>query len=186
MRERRRIQAARVRSDREILPLLGHLWQPQFAGTAYADAARQLFSRLDLYDLARPAMPTRVLVLAPGDSMEAEKVAAQLGQGEDAPLVALVYLSGDGAGKEGTNVNGHTRHYLTVEEPALQGLLGHADAVVALGGTDDSRALGLTDKPLAVVGGPGNGNDGRAREIRIDDIEVLRAFCLDPQVGKRE
>ncbi|MEO6458368.1 MAG: glycosyltransferase family 2 protein, partial [Chloroflexia bacterium] len=50
MAERKKIQDARHRSDAEILSMLGRLWEPQFAGTEYAQTARNLIQTLRLYD----------------------------------------------------------------------------------------------------------------------------------------
>ena len=184
MRERRRIQARRVRSDREILPLMGHLWQPQFAGARYADAARQLFSRLDLYGLARDAMPLRTLMLAEAGDKSAESIATKLANNSGASLVALAYLSHDGSGAttESETPPGYTRHHLTEASPALRSMLSHADALVAIGEAAHIQTLRETDKPIALLGTPGIAPTlSRARRIAPDDWDALLAFCRDPQ-----
>src|SRR5205085_11744095 len=94
MEERRRIQAQRVRSDAEILPLLGRAFEPQFAGTEYAAAARQLASAMGLYGITDGAAPNRVLVVASaGEEREARAVAAGL---REQAAVALALVSAEG------------------------------------------------------------------------------------------
>jgi len=65
--ERARIQAARRRPDREIFPLLGRPFSPQFQGPVYADRMRRIAAAFDLYGLVGDVVPSRILLLAPGD-----------------------------------------------------------------------------------------------------------------------
>jgi hypothetical protein len=76
MEERARIQSRRVRTDAEILPLLGRTYEPQFAGAEYADASRALASGLRLYDITSTAAPNRVLILASPTEPEPPHAAA--------------------------------------------------------------------------------------------------------------
>jgi GT2 family glycosyltransferase len=173
MKERSRIQAARVRPDSEILPLLGHTWQPQFAGSEYAKAARKLASDFDLYRLTNTASPNRVLLLASeGESADAESLAAQLAM-SGTLLVAVAILSESHAGAvreqlslAATPQPNFTRHILSPGDPTLAQLAHHADAILLYPGVSGLPILRDSIAAVKSVGGVG--------------VAELLSFCLDP------
>ena len=177
MRERRRIQAARVRPDAEILPLMGHVWHPQFAGGAYAAAVRKLASDFDLYNLTRDSAPTRVLLVATQrDQAEAERLAGQLAS-NSALLVAVALVSqneGQPAGTPGaagsdTQQQGFTKHTLATSDPRLGELARHADAIVVYPG---AHSLAFLSETTAAV-----------MQLDAQDPAEVLSFCLDPAAG---
>ncbi|HST04286.1 MAG TPA: glycosyltransferase family 2 protein, partial [Chloroflexia bacterium] len=108
IQERTRIQANRRRSDAEILPLLGRAHEPQFAGTVYADAARDLYATLDLYAITTQGSPERVLLVGDaGDLPDLQRLAGRL---KDRMLVAVAIVSPGGASS--TVQDGYTLHSL--------------------------------------------------------------------------
>lgn len=143
MEERRIIQSRRVRADSEILPLLGRAYEPQFAGSEYAEVVRQLAAALDLYGLTEGSAPNRVLVLAaPGEAIEALRAASVIQQ---AALPAVVLV---GAVNAETNPRGGIIvHNLSDGDPALIGLIEQADALVIMPGASKVPALARSDKP---------------------------------------
>ncbi|MFL5731989.1 MAG: glycosyltransferase family 2 protein [Chloroflexia bacterium] len=178
MEERRTIQARRVRSDAEIVPLLGRAFEPQFAGSEYARAAGQLASAMGLYGITAEAAPNRVLVLASmGEEEAAREVAARL---KEHALVALALLS-DGPAAEQRDEGGVAVHYLNRSDPALRGLVEQADGLVALPGVLGHPALAGTASPIAVVGeARGAGMTEHTLTFSAADEEGLLAFCREP------
>lgn len=150
MSERRRIQAARKRSDGDILPLLGRAFAPQFAGTEYARAASALYDALDLHKLAGSVIPTRVLLVgAPGDRQELEALAHTMGEGR---LVAIA-LVGSGRQVESTSVvDGHTVHTLGQDSNALTSLVSNADEIIATRALANHQALREAGASVSEVG----------------------------------
>lgn len=127
MKERRRIQERRVRADAEILPLLGRLWEPQFAGEEYASAARSLANALRLLDITGPAVPRRVLIIAP-DSEQPGAMAFAKRLAEQAS-VALALLAPENAQREYSSLDRIVVHRMAASDPALNGLKQQADEV---------------------------------------------------------
>jgi GT2 family glycosyltransferase len=180
MAERRRIQASRARPDSEILPLMGHLWQPQFAGTPYADAARQLFSKLDLYSLVGQSAPMRVLVLAPDRDEAAARLAQQIASAGGGPLVALVYLSEAAVGDEQELSERYVVHRLGQESDTLQLLASHADALLFVGEAAQGPLPHNIEKPMLLLDAPSGVRDlPRAHRVPLNDIDRVLAFCRD-------
>ena len=94
MEKRRDIQARRVRSDAEILPLLGRPFEAQYAGAHYAEAVRDLAAALRLYDITAPVSPNRVLIIGSSAEMPGMlEVAAHI---DADALIALAVLDEDG------------------------------------------------------------------------------------------
>jgi hypothetical protein len=176
MEERRRIQAARVRPDREVLPLLGRLWEPQFAGSEYAAASRQMAAALDLYGLTAEALPNRVLVLAGPTHDSATQVASALAAGF---LVALVRSQVGAAHTWGLD-GGYTRHTLAPGAPELHALVRHSDAVLVFPGALDGVPVEATDTPLAMLDAPSTGKLPGASYFQSADLGALREFCRRP------
>jgi hypothetical protein len=175
MEGRRRIQSARVRSDREILPLLGRLWEPQFAGRAYADASRQLAAALDLYGLTAEALPNRVLVLAGPSDAEAATIATAVGAEF---LVALASVE-PGAEHGWSAEEGYTRHRVDPTSPAAQALIQQADAVLAFPGATSALSPGVST-PVALLGAAAPADLPGVKRIETADLAALRRFCLEP------
>ncbi|HEY0069124.1 MAG TPA: glycosyltransferase family 2 protein [Chloroflexia bacterium] len=175
MAERRRIQAARVRPDREILPLLGRLWEPQFAGNEYADASRQLAASLDLYGLAAEGLPNRVLVLAGPSDEEAVRMSASLGADF---LVALAVLEGE-ADHTWRVEEGYTRHSLGPRAHEVHALLQQADVAVVFPGAVAAGLPPGIDTPVALVG-EALAEMPFAARFSGADTEALREFCRRP------
>ena len=173
MKERNRIQGARVRPDSEILPLLGHAWQPQFAGSEYAGAARKLASDFGLYRLTNTAAPNRVLLLASeGEAADAESLAAQLAMsGTLLVAVAIISASPVWAVDEPPSLAtppqpNFTRHILSANDPTLAQLAHHADAILLYPG---ASGLSILRDSIAAV-----------KSVEGADIAELLSFCLDP------
>ncbi|HYP20599.1 MAG TPA: glycosyltransferase family 2 protein [Chloroflexia bacterium] len=181
MEERRRIQAARVRSDREILPLLGRLWEPQFAGSVYADASRQLAAALDLYGLTAGALPNRVLVLAGPSDAGAMALATTLGTEF---LVTLASIE-PGAAHGWSAEEGFTRHSLAPTAPLVQALVQQADAVLAFPGATAALTLGAST-PVAILGAEPAGAFPQAERFDAADMEAVRRFCAKPGAKRHE
>lgn len=181
MEERRRIQARRVRSDEEILPLLGRAYEPQFAGTEYARAARDLAYSLDLYGITGPASPNRVLVLAsPAEEQEARRLARLL---MGRASIALVIV-GDEAKGEPREEDGLAVHSQAPTSTTLVGLMEQADAIVALPGPARIVALDGVSTPLAVVGSPeAESRLPHATLLPRGDDAPLLDFCRRPRIA---
>lgn len=180
MRERRRIQALRVRSDSEILPLLGRLWEPQFAGTEYADAARQLAASLDLYGLTQASAPNRVLVLAGPEEQDGTRLAATLAADFTVALVSVQ----PGVAHSSKMDGGFMSHRLAPDAPELQGLAGQADALIALSGAVTASLTTGLNTPLALIGIA----EWAATEAKVTlnvasvDDPRLADFCRAPRI----
>ena len=154
MEERRRIQSQRVRSDAEILPLLGRPFERQFAGSEYAEAARHLAGSLDLYSLTRHALPNRIVIVAtPSEQAAAREVAASL---KEHTLVALALIGTDVAPAQSLEPGGYTLHTLPPDDPSIHSLLEQANAIVALPGASALAALARMDTPVALASTPDN------------------------------
>jgi GT2 family glycosyltransferase len=180
MDERRRIQATRVRSDREILPLMGRLWEPQFAGSEYAQASRQLAASLDLYGLTAEGLPNRVLILAGPSDVEAGQVASALAA--DFP-VAFVTVE-TGAAHTWSIADGYTRHGLAPGSAELGALLRQADAALVFPDSTGALPTEFLDTPTAVIGNaPGSGVSG-ATHLASSDLEAIRLFCRKPSTTR--
>lgn len=180
MRERRRIQALRVRSDSEILPLLGRLWEPQFAGTEYAEAARRLAASLDLYGLTQRSAPNRVLVLAGPQEEDGARLATTL----VADFTVALATVQPGVAHSSSLEEGFMRHHLAPDAPELQGLAGQADAIIALPGAVGAILPAGLNTPLAWVGV----SEGVTTEAKvalsvasIDDPRLVE-FCRAPRI----
>ncbi|MDQ3931048.1 MAG: glycosyltransferase family 2 protein [Chloroflexota bacterium] len=176
MEERRRIQAARVRPDREILPLMGRLWEPQFAGSEYAAASRQLADALDLYDLIAEALPNRVLVLAGPSGDEAARLAGALA-GEF--LVALARPEA-GVAHAWSLQDGYTLHTLAPDAPELSALMRHADAVLAFPGALAGAPPEGVDAPIVSVDTALAGGALYDVHLQSEDLDSVREFCRRP------
>jgi GT2 family glycosyltransferase len=147
MEERRTIQANRVRSDAEILPLLGRAYEPQFAGSEYAEVARRLTASLDLYGLTEGAAPNRVLILAgPGEIEDARRAARRI---QHAALVAVAAIGADNAGEDGI-----TLHSVSENDPTMLSLVEQADAMVVFPGAVRMGAVARSDKPKLEIHSP--------------------------------
>jgi hypothetical protein len=177
MSERRRMQSARVRSDAEILPLLGHAWQPQFAGSEYAESARKLATDFGLYGITNGSAPNRVLILATErEADEAEVLAARLAT-EGKLLVALAVVGGSGTtprengrGRGDTAgevaATGFTLHTIGADDTTLQHLAANTDAILFYPGAKDVAYSVSSPAPrMAVVG--------------TSETDLL-SFCLNP------
>jgi GT2 family glycosyltransferase len=181
MAERRRIQAARVRSDREILPLLGRLWEPQFAGSEYAAASRQVAAALDLYGLTAEILPNRVLVLAGPSEGEAARTATALGAEF---LVALASIEA-GATHGWSAEVGYTRHRLAPGAPLVDALVHQADAVIVFPGAEAALPPGLST-PVALVGAEPLAELAWAQRFDTAELEALKRFCRRPGAKRLE
>ena len=181
MAERRRIQSARVRSDAEILPLLGHAWQPQFAGSEYAESARKLASDFGLYGIAGHSAANRVLILASeSEAREAEALAAKVSE-EGKLLVALAVVAETGTAHD-NNSHTHvrtegdkseaslfTRHTVSAGDTTLRHLAANSDALLYYPGTAGLAAASESTAPRrAVVEAP---------------LADILTFCLNPSSG---
>jgi GT2 family glycosyltransferase len=178
MQEHRRIQSLRKRPDSEILPLLGRAYEPQFAGTSYADAARALYSTLDLYSITAHGAPNRVLLVGtPDDLADLERIARGL---KDHLLVAIALVRHGGEDSLFTE-QGYTLHSLAPTSSQLTTLLNRSDAIIAAPGSFTLAALLATTSPLASWG------DTRAlpRAVHVEspDDPALLDFCLAPQAS---
>jgi len=179
MEERRRIQALRVRSDDQILPLLGRAFEPQFAGTEYATAARGLASALSLYDITAQGAPNRVLVAASaGEGKAAREVAARL---KTHLPVALVLVSED-APSTAKDEGGLATHYYRRSDPALHSLAEQADVILAYPGV--ARLPAIATCPAVVAAMDEHTGDApvpHAAVLASSDLAALLAFCKLPR-----
>ncbi len=185
MAERRRIQAARVRPDADILPLLGRLWEPQFAGHEYARAARALADALDLYGITHPYAPNRVLIIAghdDADERQARTLAARLSH----DVQVAVALTGSTGGPPGHHLEQeYMVHTLQADSPALHGLINQADAILVLPGARHLEALQRADVPVALISSvsawPEPAGPYPAVVLNAEDEAAMREFCLRPR-----
>ena len=183
MAERRRIQAARARPDSDILPLLGRLWEPQFAGHEYARAARALADALDLYGITYPAAPNRVLIIAghgDADERQARMLAARLLHDVQ---VAVALVGVTGGPPEHQLERGYMVHTLQADSPALHGLVRQADAILILPGARHLEALQRADMPIALIssGTAEPAGPYSAIVLNAQDEAAIRKFCLRPR-----
>ena len=166
MEERREIQARRVRSDAEILPLLGRAYEPQFAGTEYAQTARNLARSMRLFGITESAAPNRILVLATnGESEAALRIARRL---ENEALVALTIVGDEIVFGTDTGEGNLALHLLNESDPKLAGLIEQADAIVVFPGALRVSALAGSNTPKAIL------SADTAPGHMIDAISILR------------
>ncbi len=175
MQERRRIQSLRKRPDSQILPLLGRAYEPQFAGTPYADAARALYSTLDLYNITAQGAPNRVLLVgAPTDLPNLERIAQRL---KDRLLIAIALVS-PGLKELLSTEADYTLHKLPPTSSQLTSLLNRSDAVIA-------APSALTLAPLLDITPLATWGDTRtlphAIHLESPDDPALVTFCLSPK-----
>lgn len=177
MDERRRIQAARVRPDVEILPLLGRAYEPQFAGTTYVETARELAAALDLYTITEQAAPNRVLVLCSrAEEGPARSVASAL-----APqfLVALGIVGVDPAGSIDAAEGRYTVHGVTEQVAELVGLVEQANAILILPGAARLAERVSPAAPVALL-------DAHATDYQTfsaSDLAPIVEFCRKPHAS---
>ncbi|MGA7730898.1 MAG: glycosyltransferase family 2 protein [Chloroflexia bacterium] len=171
MSERKRIQSQRKRSDAEILPLLGRAFEPQFAGTAYAKAARALYSALDLYGLTAPSAPSRVLLV--GSQDELSTLASLARRLKDRLLISIAIV-GDQQPKSSSETDGYTLHTLTAGDRALDTLISRADAIIATPIAISLPAVIASTAPLATWGATDTLQ--RATKVTSPDDPTLLQF----------
>jgi hypothetical protein len=170
MNERSRIQAARQRSDAEILPLMGRLYEPQFAGKDYAEAAAKIASAIGLFDMTDPVVPARVLLLCTrAEEQDATALARALVQ-----RLSLAVVSIDGSLEQ--DHGAYTLHSAQADSDLLQSLVQGADSVLAFGQLSHLPFVRNSFKPVAVIGTDLSG----ANLPRFDpsDVEDVLAWCL--------
>lgn len=149
MKARRDIQARRVRSDAEILPLLGKPFEPQYAGTAYAEASRALVSALQLYDITAPTTPNRVLIVgSPAELSQMQEIAASLNPNFP---VALAVTSPD-AHATAEQADDYTLHCISPNSNTLSTLAYHADVIIAMPSSAHLQPLRDATAPIALFG----------------------------------
>lgn len=184
MQERRRIQARRVRSDREILPLLGRLWEPQFAGAEYAETVRQLAKALDLYKLTEHSAPNRVLLLAGPQDEEAKRLAAMLAT----RFTVALGIFQPKATHTSVLADGYMRHHFAPNAAEVQGLAQQADAVIVFPEAATAGIHTKLDRPLAFVGLAGGTDKNSIHALRVAGIDDARlvAFCRAPSASESD
>jgi GT2 family glycosyltransferase len=168
MEQRARIQAMRRRSDSEILPLLGRLYTPQFAGCEYAEAAAKLAEAVGLFDLTDPIVPPRVLLLATGNSAGAEKQLADALASHFSVAVVVPVGAQDAAAR-------YTTHAARPGSQVFTSLVEGADVVLAFGDAWRAEDLSRAGTAVAIIG-----HDGGAGSLRTFDpkqINEIVAFC---------
>ncbi|MEO8288344.1 MAG: glycosyltransferase family 2 protein [Chloroflexota bacterium] len=169
MEERRTIQAKRVRSDAEILPLLGRAFEPQYAGTQYADGARALASTLELYGISDILSPNRVLIVGTADEASYLKdLASRL---KDNNRVAIVQISPKPSESASQQFDGYTQHTLDAANPIVVRLIGFADALIVTPTAAQLDAVRSASAPIAVVGASSSSIE---RAIAINDPSDAR------------
>jgi GT2 family glycosyltransferase len=169
MGERARIQALRQRSDAEILPLLGRLYTPQFAGQAYAESANSVAAAIGLFQMTDPVVRPRVLLLPALDSADdAAALARALSQHVSVAIAGLDGQPHSGAGSYTTHNAQH--------DDVLSQLLDGADTVLTFGPAAHLDALRKAAKPVAVLG---EGADaGGLPVLDPADVGAVLAWCL--------
>jgi GT2 family glycosyltransferase len=177
MEKRRDIQARRVRSDAEILPLLGRPFEAQYAGAHYAEVVRELAAALDLYDITAQASPNRVLIV--GGNEEAPGIVELAARLKSQFLVATAIVDSEASGSAEV-VGGYTTHRLRVEDDNLANLLAHADVVVVMPSRRQLAALRETTAPVAFYGGPSDEFDAALLFYSSDDPRLI-ALCREPR-----
>jgi len=177
MAERKKIQAARCRSDAEIRSMLGRPWEPQFAGEEYAVASRQIADTLRLLDLPG-AEQRRVLVVAQSrDEAEAVGISSLLAQHAH---VALVLLDEERASPPVHLAYGFLQHRLRPHDEGLVDLVHMAEVVVALGNAGDTQLIREVGGPLVLVGSAPESTPTGALVLSASETERLIAFCTQP------
>jgi len=177
MAERKKIQAARRRSDAEILSMLGRPWEPQFAGEEYAAASRQIVDALRLLDLPG-AGQRRVLVLAQsGDEAEAVRLSSLLAQHAQ---VALALIDEEQASPPVHLAYGLLQHRLLPRDEGLVDLVRMAEAVIAIGNVARSDLIREAGGRLAVIGSTPENVPKGAAMFAPSETERLIEFCDRP------
>jgi hypothetical protein len=175
VQERSRIQANRKRSDAEILPLLGRAYEPQFAGTLYADAARDLYATLDLYAITAQGAPERILLIGdPSDLPDLQHLAGRL---KYRMLVAVAIISAGGATP--TVQDGYTLHKLPASSLDVATFIDRSDAIVAAPAALALSPLASTSAPIATWGD--TRSLPRATRVHGPDDPGLDAFPRSPR-----
>jgi GT2 family glycosyltransferase len=170
MSERSRIQAARQRTDAEILHLMGRLYEPQFAGKDYAEAAAKIASAIGLFEMSDPVVPPRVLLLCTqADEQDATALARSLGQ-----RLSLAVASVDESLEPSPGP--YAVHSVRPDSDLLQTFVQGADSVLAFSELARLDVVRNCDKPVAVLGREVSG----ANLPRFDpsDVEGVLAWCL--------
>ena len=174
MAERKKVQDARIRSDAEILSMLGCPWEPQFAGEDYAAASRQLADTLRLLDLPG-AEQRRVLVVAQsGDEAEAVRISSLLAQHT---RVALVLVGEEQAAPPVNLAYGFLQHRLLPSDEDLGGLVHMAEVVVALGNAMNAQVIREVGGPLVLLGSTTDTAPTGALVLSASDTKRLIEFC---------
>jgi hypothetical protein len=173
MSERKRIQAHRKRSDAEIFPLLGRAFEPQFAGTKYAEAARALYAALDLYSLPAPSAPNRVLLVGgPGELATLEPLARRL---KERLLVAIALVDSRQAQGNTSLADGYTLHTMSKSDKLLDELVSRADAIIAAPSVASLPQIEVATAPIATWGQ--TAIPGQATGFASPDDPALLTFC---------
>jgi hypothetical protein len=173
MQERARIQAMRQRSDTEILPLLGRLNAPQFAGPEYAAAAAKLASAIGLFDLTDQAGPPRVLVVS---TQEQQEAATELAR-SIAPRVAIaVALIGGDSRAVQPDADTYTVHSFAAGSREFESLMEGADVVLAFSDAPRPGEARAAGKPVLALGRPPTGDS--AHRIDPANVDEVVAYCL--------
>jgi GT2 family glycosyltransferase len=168
MKERSRIQAMRRRSDSEILPMLGRLYTPQFAGREYAEAAAKLAEAAGLFGLTDPIVPPRVLLLAAGDSTGAAKSLAEALASLFSVAVVLP------VGEQATTAR-YSTHIASPGSPMIASLVEGADVVLAFG--DGWRAEDIYRAGTAVAAIDQDGGSASFRTFAPKQVDEIVDFC---------
>jgi GT2 family glycosyltransferase len=172
MEERARIQAARKRTDAEILPLLGRAFEPQFAGTPYADAARALYSAFDLYEMTAPFAGNRILLIGgAADLDELEGLARRLA-GKSWVALAVV---GNAKSSAPILKDGYTVHTLANTDSTLDALISRADGIVAAPSVVGLSNVRKAVAPVATWGSAAGLTNG-VRVASADDPTLFSFF----------
>ncbi|MEO6457731.1 MAG: hypothetical protein ABIO92_05600, partial [Chloroflexia bacterium] len=162
------------RSDAEILSMLGRLWEPQFAGTEYAQTARNLIQTLRLYDITGTDPRNRVLVLASHDvEAEAAALAATLAQQAHVALVLLEEESSKASGIE----YGFTSHALMPNDTALKSLVEQANIILCYQMTVQLDALHNATASIASVTTSPSTESGIGIQTFSPDDPRLIEYC---------
>ncbi|MDQ6695751.1 MAG: glycosyltransferase family 2 protein [Chloroflexota bacterium] len=179
MGERRRIQSRRMRSDKEILPLLGRPWDAQFAGAEYAQAAHDLAVALELYGIEGGAAPRRVLVVA---NAKEETGAARLAKRLSNSVPVALALVGEERPAHGP-IKDVTIHTLRVGDPRLLSLSQQADMLVLSASLAGIEALTTAGGQIVLVGSAGTSQQGGLAALYTDSWESdeIERFCLAPE-----
>jgi GT2 family glycosyltransferase len=175
MQERRDIQARRVRSDAQILPLLGRPLEPQYAGPAYAEIVQQLASALQLYEITSPALPNRILIVGQQPELPSmREIASYLSKDF---LVAIAVTSSANAAP--VVVQGYVYHETMPDSAELARLVSLADALVVM---PSSSALPVVQNATAPIALYGHAEAGHRAALTFQSTNdpALHQFCRQP------